>query len=122
MTSLGISFEEILYAAILAFCITWFINNIIKIRSLMKGISAVNKDVASVMNRCYTLFPMDKMEFHGITFIRGMKIKVTTTANTFFEGEFIGKNARNMVCIKTKKYIIAHELNNIANIEVCEQN
>ncbi len=120
--NIGLTTEEILYAALLAFCITWFINNIIKIRSLLKKVSSVNKDITAVMNRCYALFPTDRIEFHGITFKRGMHIKITTTANTNFEGEFIGKNAKNMVCIRTNKYIIAHELNNITNIEMCEQN
>lgn len=120
--NIGLTFEEILYAALLAFCITWFINNIIKIRAILKKATTINKDVAAVMNRCYALFPLDKMEFHGITFMRGMRVKITTTANTNFEGEFIGRNARNMICIKTKKYIIAHEINNIVNMEICEQN
>lgn len=119
MSNLPISIEEILYAALLAFCITWFINNAIKIRKLIKAAS-INvsgpKDIASVMERCYTLFPLEKIEYHGITFTRGMKIKITTTANADFEGEFIGGNTKNMVCIKTSKYIIAHKLSNIIDI------
>jgi hypothetical protein len=45
-----------------------------------------------------------------------MKIRVTTTTNTDFEGELIGGNNKNMVCIKTSKYIIAHEIQNIQSI------
>lgn len=119
MNNFPISLEELLYAALLAFCITWFINNAIKIRKLLKATSiSVNgpKDIASVMDRCYTLFPLEKIEYHGITFTRGMKIKITTTANADFEGELIGGNSQNMVCIKTNKYIIAHKLSNIADI------
>ena len=78
--------KEILYAAILAFCLT------------------------------YTLFPLDKINFKGQTFTSGMKIRVTTTTNTDFEGELIGGNNKNMVCIKTSKYIIAHEIQNIQSI------
>lgn len=119
MSNLPISIEELLYAALLAFCITGFINNAIKIRKLIKAAS-INvsgpKDIASVMERCYTLFPLEKIEYHGITFTRGMKVKITTTANADFEGEFIGGNTKNMVCIKTSKYIIAHKLSNIINI------
>lgn len=117
--TLPISLEEILYAALLAFCITWFINNALKIRKLIKATS-INvsgpKDIASVMERCYTLFPLKEIEYHGIKFTRGMKIKITTTANADFEGEFIGGNTQNMVCIKTNKYIVAHKLSNIADI------
>lgn len=117
--NLPISIEELIYAALLAFCITWFISNAIKIRKLIKATTInVNgpKDIASVMERCYALFPLDKIEYHGITFTRGMKVKITTTANADFEGEFIGGNTKNMVCIKTSKYIIAHKLSNIINI------
>lgn len=119
MNNFPISLEELVYAALLAFCITWFINNAIKIRKLLKAASisvSGPKDIASVMDRCYTLFPLEKIEYHGITFTRGMKIKITTTANADFEGELIGGNSQNMVCIKTNKYIIAHKLSNIADI------
>lgn len=119
MNNFPISLEELIYAALLAFCITWFINNAIKIRRLLKA-ATINikgpKDIASVMDRCYTLFPLEKIEYHGITFTRGMKIKITTTANAYFEGEFIGGNNQNMVCIKTNKFIIAHKLSNISDI------
>ena len=116
--TVSLTFEEIVYSALLAFCVTWFVNNIIKIRLIFKSMTNINKDVVNVMNRCYSLFPIDKLEFHGITFTRGMKIKITTTTNSNIEGEFIGKNTKNMVCIKTQKYIIAHELNNIADIKI----
>lgn len=119
MNNFPISLEELLYAALLAFCITWFVNNAIKIRKLLKATSiSINgpKDIATVMDRCYSLFPLEKIEYHGIIFTRGMKIKITTTTNADFEGEFIGSNSQNMVCIKTNKYIIAHKLSNIANI------
>lgn len=119
INNLPISVEELVYAALLAFCITWFINNAIKIRKLVKATSiSINgpKDIASVMERCYSLFPLEKLEYHGITFTRGMKIKITTIANADFEGEFIGGNTKNMVCIKTNRYIIAHKLSNILDI------
>lgn len=117
--NIPISAEELIYAALLALCITWFISNTIKIRKILKAAKASAsgpKDIASVMERCYALFPLDKIEYHGITFTRGMKVKITTAANGDFEGEFIGGNAKNMVCIKTNKYIIAHKLSNIINI------
>lgn len=117
--NIPISFEEILYAALIAFFITWFINNGIKIRQLLKATSVTisgPKDIASVMNRCYTLFPLEKIEYKGTTFTRGMKVKITTSNNTDFIGEFIGCNSQNMVCIKTNKYIVAHKINNIINM------
>lgn len=111
--------KEILYAALLAFCLTWFISNALKIRSVFKAAATfadTHRDIGVVMDRCYTLFPLDKISFKGQTFTRGMKIRVTTTTNTDFEGELIGGNNKNMVCIKTNKYIIAHEIQNIQSI------
>lgn len=119
MSNFPISLEEFIYAALLAFCITWFINNALKIRKLLKSASVSisgPKDIAAVMERCYTLFPLKEIEYKGTKYTRGMKIKITTTANADFEGEFIGGNSQNMVCIKTSKYIIAHKLSNIATI------
>ena len=111
--------QDILYAALLAFCVTWFINNIIRIKKVLKAATTLSKspkDIAAVMERCYALFPMDKISFQGETFTRGMQVKVTTNTNADFEGEFIGGNSKNMVCIRTKKYIIAHEICNIRNM------
>lgn len=111
--------KEIIYAAILAFCLTWFISNAIKIQSVFKTAATfanAHKDITAVMDRCYTLFPLDKVIFKGQTFTRGMRVRVTTTTNTDFEGELIGGNNKNMVCIKTSKYIIAHEIQNIQSI------
>jgi hypothetical protein len=119
LSTFGLDLQDVLYAAVLAFCITWFINNIIKLRKVVKAATAITsspRDIATVMERCYKLFPLDSISFKGETFTRGMQIKVITTNNTDFEGELIGGNTRNMVCIKTSKCIIAHEIQNISNI------
>lgn len=119
MFGLPITFEEIIYAALLALCITWFIKNMVLINRIVKASKKTlqsTQDIATAMERCYSLFPLENIEYHGTTFTRGMKIKITTTANADFEGEFIGGNSQNMVCIKTSKYIVAHKLSNIANM------
>lgn len=122
IAGLPITTDEILYSALLALCITVIIKNFLRVREIFGNAkklaeSDANFDVNNIMKRCYAMFPIPEIDFHGTKYIRGMKIKITTTANTDFEGEFIGGNEKNMLCIKTNKYIIAHELKNIAQIE-----
>ena len=60
------------------------------------------------------------VQFNGETYKRGMKLKIITLQKKSFEGEFIGCNERNMLCILTNKYIIAHEITNIQEIEILD--
>lgn len=124
MFDLSLSLEEIVSAALLAFFITWFIKNIIKLRRIMKNPSKEfgypNKDINQILQRCYALFPKEIVQFGGKTFKRGMKIQIVTFQKKRFEGELIGSNNKNMVCILTKRYIIAHEITNIEEIKIIE--
>lgn len=127
MENLPISIDELIYGAILAFCITVIVKNVLKVREILRNARELAKnqgsfDKSGLMNRCYSLFPIDEIVFHGIKYTRGMRIRVTTIANTDFEGEFIGGNEKNMLCIKTSKYIIAHELKNISDITIIDNN
>lgn len=117
---LSLSLEEVIYAAILAFFITWFIRNAMKLRKVLKQASAEfgypNKDLSQILQRCYVLFPKEIVQFRGKTYKRGMKVQIVTLQKKTFEGELIGSNYKDMVCILTNKYIIAHEINNILEI------
>lgn len=124
--NLPISLEEIIYAAFLSLCLTLVIRNIYRAKKVIKNAKDFAKQnqseiIANEIKRCYNLFPIDKIVFHGKTFTRGMTIKITTIANTKFEGEFIGGNDRNMLCIKTNRFIIAHELKNISDIDLIKE-
>ena len=122
---LSLTTEEIIYAALVAFFITWMIQTVSKLRNIIRRanqqLTTPNKDIQLILERCYSLFPKDIINFHGQTFKRGMKIKVTTLQNKSFEGEFIGTNSKGMVCIVTNKLVIAHELRNIENIQLLER-
>ncbi len=123
--NLTLSLDEILFAAILGLVITWLLQNIIKFRKLIKDVpvsfDAKTTELNKIMERCYALFPIEKVLFKGETFLRGSKIRITTLQNKIFEGELIGLNNKNMICIMTKKYIMAHEINNIENINMLEK-
>lgn len=118
--------SDILYAAIAAFCLTLIIRNFVRIHRIMKQavrtVAPDKDDLKAVLDRCYTVFPLEMFSFHGQTYRRGMKIKITTLQNKIFEGELIGFNTKNMVCIMTSRLIVAHELQNIREIVLLEEN
>ena len=45
-----------------------------------------------------------------------MKVRITTLQKRIIEGEIIGKNDKDILCIMTSQHIIAHELNKIEDI------
>ena len=118
-----LAFDDIVYAALGALFITWIIRFIIKIRKLMKNpMSFLDRsdDIRLVIQRCYKLFPNESVSFNGEVYKRGMKLKIVTLQKKIFEGEFIGCNEKNMLCLLTNKYIIAHEITNIEEIEILD--
>ena len=117
-----ITAEELIYILVTAFFITWFIHNIIKFKKLMEfgSENPAVKDIKRVLERCYAMFPLENVSFKGQTFKRGMHVKITTFQDKVFEGELIGTNYRNLVCIMTNKLVVAHELSNIRDMIVVE--
>jgi len=116
--------EDILYAALGAVLITWVIKIIGKLNKIIKNPMSLldqNEDLRQVIQRCYKLFPMEMVQFNGETYKRGMKLKIITMQKKIFEGEFIGCNEKNMLCILTSRYIIAHEITNIQKIEIIDK-
>ncbi len=116
---------DIVYAAVAALCITLIIRNFVRIHRIMskaiKNAVPIKNDLKDVLERCYNIFPLEMFSFHGQTFKRGMKVKITTLQDKIFEGELIGFNSKNMVCVMTSKLIIAHELQNIREIVLLDE-
>jgi hypothetical protein len=122
---LPLTATDIIWAAAIAFFITWFIQNIanaVKIlstRSVELGRSS--GDLQGIIERCYFLFPEDIIHFQGKIFKRGMNVRVTTVQHKIFEGELIGLNNENMLCVLTQKYIVAQELDKIEEMCLVEK-
>ncbi len=119
-----ITTDDIFYAAIGALLLTWIIRFILKLNKLIKNPTAIlnqTEDIRQVIQKCYTLFPKEIVQFNGETYKRGMQLKIVTVQKKSFEGEFIGCNEKNMLCILTNKYIIAHELTNIEEIQIIDK-
>ena len=76
---------------------------------------------AEVRDRCFKMFPVERLVFDGATFTRGVIIRVITRQQFAIEGEFLGANAANMMCLVTGESIIAQELTAIETIQIIKQ-
>lgn len=109
------------YAAVLAFFITYIL---MKFKSLTKAINekdelemnVKNIDKTSIIERCTKMFPIETISFNGRVFKKGTVVRITTIQKKVFQGEFIGKNDLDIICILTNKHIIAHEIKKITEM------
>ena len=71
---------------------------------------------ANVLQNCYITFPIDNISHSGATFNRGMAVRITTVNQATVEGQFIGTNQTNMICVITEDSVIAQEIEAILEI------
>ena len=108
--------EEIIYAAVLALFITWVVlsvSKIFKITGKPLRLAYNPEDLDPLLEKCYLLFPNEKVSFRGKTFTRGMNVRITTNRQKTYEGRLIGLNSSNIMCVLTAKQLVAHELDKI---------
>lgn len=77
--------------------------------------------VQEVRSRCSNLFPVEKLTFEGTTFSRGAILRIITNRQLAIEGEFVGANHSNMLCLVTHESVIAQELHSIESIQIIGQ-
>ncbi|MCL2571973.1 MAG: hypothetical protein FWE11_06180 [Defluviitaleaceae bacterium] len=70
-----------------------------------------------VLENCYRTFPIESFDFNGDTFRRGVEVRITTNRNITIEGQFIGANQSEMVCLMTDETVIAQEIGSIMEIK-----
>jgi len=113
--------EDVMLAAALAAVFTWVINRFIEFMQASKRNAKYSdyriKDMEKILQKCYDLFPKEILQFDGEIYRRGMKVRIITSQNKIFEGKFLGLNNDNMICLMTRKFIIAHAVKNIDEIE-----
>jgi len=119
-----LTMEDFMLAAALAAVFTWITNRYIEFIQISKR-SALSsgysvKDMDKILQKCYDLFPKEMLQFDGEIYRRGMKVRIITSQNKIFEGKFLGLNNDNMICLMTRKFIIAHAVKNIEEIEILE--
>jgi len=70
-----------------------------------------------VLQRCYSMFPIESFRFKGFLFHRGMLVRAINSRNVIIEGEFIGISEDNMICFLTPNSVVAQEIDNIEEIK-----
>ena len=113
-----LTWQDVFLAACLAYVITYIIRSFQRWidRRVEKTFVVRSLDVPGVYEKCRELFPIEKTTSQGKEFTRGMRVKVTTQHENIIEGELIGMNKMNLVCIRTNSQIIAHQLEKIQEI------
>ncbi len=108
-----VTVQNIVMAAFLALIFTWTIMSFLRFRRLVKSMPAIRAqmmDVKRMIEKYRSLFPIEIIEYKGVTFKRGMHVKITLADKKSFVGSFVGGNESNRVCIITPKSIITPEL------------
>ena len=121
MSSIPLSLNDVLFAIIGAavlFVIYRFVSGIIRLLITRTTEMRFNPDQADhVLQNCYTTFPIESLDFNGITFARGMPVRITTTRKTTIEGQFIGTNQAELICLMTESSVIAQEIRAVLEIQ-----
>ncbi len=118
-----ISLNDVLLCMIAAFFLAHLIRIVNVILRLMKDETVFEKnpsELSSTLEKCYSLFPKDIFDFNGMTFRRGLYVRLKTVTSKIIEGKIIGLNERDEICVITRTYISAEKLNDIAEITVLD--
>jgi len=76
------------------------------------------EQIETVLENCYRSFPIDNFSFGGATFHRGASVRITTHRKIVIEGQFIGTNQSDLVCLVTDNSVIAQEIGAIMEMQV----
>jgi len=114
--------NDLLTAALLAIGIVVLIRLLgFVVRQLLARTREIAYDPDSakeVRSRCSMLFPIEELTFNGATFSRGAIVRVITHRQLAIEGEFMGTNHSDMMCLVTRETIVAQELQAIETIQL----
>lgn len=118
---MNLTYMDYIYAALTAFVITqmilslgWLKRNLERSKARLNSQNEAER--LAVIKQCRNMFPLETVNFRGKVFTTGMKVRITTLQKRIIEGEIIGKNDKDILCIMTNQHIIAHELNKIEDI------
>ncbi len=103
----------LIIAAFFAFIITWLITSFLHFRSVVKNMPAIREqivDLKNLIDEYRTLFPIEIFEYKGVTFRRGMHVKLTLIDKKSFVGSFVGGDSNNKICIITRQCIVTPDL------------
>ena len=112
--------HDIIMAAIMALFIDGIIQMIVEYiqdrrqDEMRVGFNGFDREEA--IRRCVIIFPVPVIFFNGQMFRKGANIRITTKTQKVFQGELVGTNSSNIVCIVTEEHIIGYEIENITEI------
>jgi len=120
-TILQLSYTDVIFAVVGAgviFIIIKFISGGVRMFITRSSIIHYTPDqLDNLLESCYNTFPIDNLNFNGATFHRGTSVRVTTVRKTIIEGQFIGVNQAEMLCLVTDSTIVAQDLDAIQEIQ-----
>ena len=116
---MALSWQDVLFAALASYAIWFFADKLLTLRKLRRGSIKTwgQVNMEEIMEHCHEIFPIESVSFGGTEFRSGMQVRITTIQKTTIEGEFIGMNKINIICVLTKNQIIAHRLEKIVEME-----
>ncbi|HIW25079.1 MAG TPA: hypothetical protein H9688_03160 [Firmicutes bacterium] len=112
--------QDIILAAVAALFIAGIIQMIVEYiqdrrqDEMRVGFNGFDREEA--IRRCVIIFPVPVIFFNGQMFRKGTNIRITTKTQKVFQGELVGTNSSNIVCIVTEEHIIGYEIENITEI------
>lgn len=112
--------HDIIMAAIMTLFIAGIIQMIVEYiqdrrqDEMRVGFNGFDREEA--IRRCVIIFPVPVIFFNGQMFRKGTNIRITTKTQKVFQGELVGTNSSNIVCIVTEEHIIGYEIENITEI------
>jgi hypothetical protein len=113
--------NDVVYAALLAVAFTWLVQTVSRVfKAVIGRTTEFNyhpKNLEAVLERCHFMFPRDNFRFNGLLFTRGMSVRIVTIKRRIIEGQFVGCNQDNVVCLVTDRSVIAQGLDDIEDIK-----
>ena len=76
------------------------------------------EDFELLVAHCRELFPIETVTLHEQVFRRGMVVRMTLRGNQLFEGELIGLNADNIICVISRQAVAADKLESVKALEI----
>ena len=117
----AITANDIVFALAVSLAATYMISRIKVKYRLIKSYGSIrivysSNNPKAVIKSCSDIFPRENFSFRGSLFKKGSTISVKTNENGTIIGCLIGVNDDNMICLITKRHIIAHELTHIISV------
>lgn len=111
-----LNFSETIFCILISLFILLIIKAFSLYRKLSKECEYPLDVFKNMVKDFYLMFPKEVIMFKGTIYKRGMVIKITTIHKKIYEGEFVGFNGKDMICVITKNAIVTTNIKNLKDI------